>query len=412
MELKTKYQYTSFIHPYVIDERKYDKYILKLVKNKRCKLKIFEREKDINIYKYFLPKARELLFWSFGLDRNKIKKLQEMDYDTKAIILSKYNCVTFEYILEKNIQGKLGENNGIFFDLNKVEIICFSTGVCFIILKAIIENSNDFQDILDFNYKFKDINSEIYKMNKYENIRIQSDKFNNSEDITKFIKDITGKSTGSKEFNIDNQSFLVYAYTCIDGEYWKSEHDFEKYSNEFYKYTNIKPSTYNIDFSKEYERNNGIISSWNYTKFGISKMGSVLITSGIQADNYTKLPYEYENEYLYTYILILYKKLMLKKINALFSKVQNFRNVKNQFIQFTQKVWIQDVTDDELGNKLMDMWSRTLRIDDIYAKAKNKYDIMYKDYNIEKTRKTNKWIMVLLILSLILNIINFSKLLG
>ena len=103
---------------------------------------------------------------------------------------------------------------------------------------------------------------------------------------------------------------------------------------------------------------------------------------------------------------------MLKKINALFSKVQNFRNVKNQFIQFTQKVWIQDVTDDELGNKLMDMWSRTLRIDDIYAKAKNKYDIMYKDYNIEKTRKTNKWIMVLLILSLILNIINFSKLLG
>ena len=197
MELKTKYQYTYFIHPYVIDERKYDKYILKLVKNKRCKLKIFEREKDINIYKYFLPKARELLFWSFGLDRNKIKKLQEMDYDTKAIILSKYNCVTFEYILEKNIQGKLGENNGIFFDLNKVEIICFSTGVCFIILKAIIENSNDFQDILDFNYKFKDINSEIYKMNKYENIRIQSDKFNNSEDITKFIKDITGKSTGS-----------------------------------------------------------------------------------------------------------------------------------------------------------------------------------------------------------------------
>ena len=28
MELKTKYQYTYFIHPYVIDERKYDKYIL------------------------------------------------------------------------------------------------------------------------------------------------------------------------------------------------------------------------------------------------------------------------------------------------------------------------------------------------------------------------------------------------
>ena len=30
----TKYQYTYFIHPYIIDENKYDKYILKLLKDK------------------------------------------------------------------------------------------------------------------------------------------------------------------------------------------------------------------------------------------------------------------------------------------------------------------------------------------------------------------------------------------
>ena len=33
MELKTKYQYTYFIYPYIIRENKYDKYILKLLNN-------------------------------------------------------------------------------------------------------------------------------------------------------------------------------------------------------------------------------------------------------------------------------------------------------------------------------------------------------------------------------------------
>ena len=42
MELKTKYQYTYFIHPYIVDNKKYNKYILKLLKDKRCELKIFE----------------------------------------------------------------------------------------------------------------------------------------------------------------------------------------------------------------------------------------------------------------------------------------------------------------------------------------------------------------------------------
>ena len=40
MELKTKYQYTYFIYPYVIDEKKYDKYLLKLLNNKNCKIHI------------------------------------------------------------------------------------------------------------------------------------------------------------------------------------------------------------------------------------------------------------------------------------------------------------------------------------------------------------------------------------
>ena len=37
MERKTKYQYTYFIYPYVINENKYEKYLYKLLNNKKCK---------------------------------------------------------------------------------------------------------------------------------------------------------------------------------------------------------------------------------------------------------------------------------------------------------------------------------------------------------------------------------------
>ena len=41
MELKTKYQYTYFIYPYLIEENNYKNYLYKLLKNKNCKLKVF-----------------------------------------------------------------------------------------------------------------------------------------------------------------------------------------------------------------------------------------------------------------------------------------------------------------------------------------------------------------------------------
>ena len=80
MELKTKYQYTYFIHPYVVKETRYIKYLAKLLKDKNCKLKIFQKQKDLKIYQYFLPKIREYLFSSFSFSNAKIKKLEEYGF--------------------------------------------------------------------------------------------------------------------------------------------------------------------------------------------------------------------------------------------------------------------------------------------------------------------------------------------
>lgn len=161
MELKTNYQYTYFIHPFVIKDGKYQNYILKLLKDKSCDLKVFKKEKDVKLYRYFLPKIREFLFSSFSYGNAGIKKLEELPIETRAALLAKNPCNIFEYTLKKDIQGKLEQNNGIFFNIQKIEIICFSTGICFLCIKTNLEEYTEFNNILNFNYKFRDINNKL-----------------------------------------------------------------------------------------------------------------------------------------------------------------------------------------------------------------------------------------------------------
>ena len=78
MELKTKYQYTYFIYPYVIKESKYVKYIQRLLKDKNCNLKIFKKDKDFEIYSYFSNRIRNYMFNSFNWNKSKLEKLEEL----------------------------------------------------------------------------------------------------------------------------------------------------------------------------------------------------------------------------------------------------------------------------------------------------------------------------------------------
>ena len=75
----TKYQYTYFIYPYVIEEKDYNKYLQSLLRNKKCKVRFFDKQRDIHLYTYFLPKVREYMFWSFGLSRVGIRDFNKLD---------------------------------------------------------------------------------------------------------------------------------------------------------------------------------------------------------------------------------------------------------------------------------------------------------------------------------------------
>lgn len=403
MELKINYQYTYFLYPFIIKEGKYQKYILKMLRDKDFKLKTFQKEKDFKMYQYFLPKTRDFLFSSFSFGNSKIKKLDELPDETRAALLSKYPCNIFEYRIKKDIQGKIEDSKGIFFTILKLEVVCFETGICFLIIKTNVEDDTSFSNILNFNYKFRDINSDI-GLDTYDNIRIQTNSFDSAETFKSFIRKITGSNLDAVKLDIDTERFLTYSYICIDQEAWNSTSDFDKISHHYVRFANVLPA----DNSRKFEEQKiTTVSSWKYAKLAISKLGVMLFSSSEDMNNYTILPDEFENQYLYTYIINLYKKVYLKKIELELKNPKQVKKARKSFIEFTKNLWIREITDDETGTMLNHRIAETLELESLYNQVKNKYDILYKDLNIEKDRTSTVVIAIVLVASLIINILNF-----
>lgn len=407
MELKTNYQYTYSIYPFLIKESKYKDYIRKMVKDKKYKLKTFEKEKDFKLYQYFLPKVRELLFSSFSFGNAKNKQLDELPIDTRVAILSKYPCNIFEYDLEQDIQAKVNDKEGIYFSVRKVEVICFSTGICFLCIKTNLADESEFSDVLNFNYKFKDINFNTTNLQGYDKIKIQTDSFSNAETVRDFIENITGTNNEIEKLNIDTKRFLTYSYVCVDQSAWNNTNNFDSIQQQFIKYANNLPADNSVNFDEESMKT---FSNWKYAKIALTKSSVSLFSSTYDMNNYTVLPYEYENQYFYTYIFNLYKKIYLEKMAYEYKETKDIRKIRDKLTEFTKQVWIQEVTEDSTGSKLNDELKEIFKLNELYKQVKNKYDILYKNLNIKKSVKVNFVVLIILMMSLMLNIYNFVML--
>lgn len=407
----TKYQYTYFIHPYIIEESKYDKYIQKLLKDKKCTYKIFQKEKDLDIYNFFLPNIRKILFPTFDLRGDELRNFNSLDIEEKKKRIIRDSVACFTYNFAEDIQGKVGTENGIFFKIEEIEIICFNTGICFFTMKTHLENTNKFIDLLNFNYRFKGINSEFASLKDYENIKIQTDTFKDMSDISELINQITGISTKAKTTHdneqLVNSQFYTYSYVCVETSNWNEKTDFINIENDFLKFANVLPSDYNSDFNKaNLEHNLHIIERLKYVKTTLSNTSSNIMCSGIDTYNYTKLPYEYENQYFYLYILTLYKKMFLMRLNIEFKQYDTIVKRKDVFIKFTKELWNKEITLDDGGALYYKTLNKTLELNELYEEIQNKYEVIYKDLNIEKNNVYYSVIVILLIFSLLFNTIN------
>ncbi len=409
MELKTRYQYTYFIHTFLINQNRYNKYIAKLMKDNRFNLRIFRKENDLELYSYFLPRMRSFLFKTFEFNREKINKIEALPFETQCAILSEYPSLTFEYDLKKDLQGKTVDENSIFFKIQKVGIVCFNTGICFLYFKTNIEESEKFSDILNFNYKFRDINQECNNLKNYDNIRLQANYFEDIQQIKDFITDITGPNFDAMKINLNVERFYTYSYECIDQSAWNQNTDFESINNDFLRYIKILPN----DKGMHIDENDSvkIISKDKFSKIGLSKLGVNLFSSDVDINNYTILPQEYENQYFYTYILALYLKVYLKKIDYDFKTGKNVEKARKDFIDFTKKLWIQEITSEDFGSLLYQDMREVLELEESYNKIKNKYDLLYRELKIEKTERMSIIIACILVVTLVFNILNWLNIL-
>ena len=107
MDIKTKYQYTYFIHPYVIEEKNVNDYLTKLLNDKNCTFKMFEKEKDLDIFTHFLPNIKNTMFETFAFDKKKARSFEVLDTAKKLKQIKNMNCVSFKYNLDRDIQGKM-----------------------------------------------------------------------------------------------------------------------------------------------------------------------------------------------------------------------------------------------------------------------------------------------------------------
>ena len=403
MDFKMKYQYTYFIYPYLIEEKDYQSYLYGLLKNPKCKLKIFDRKKDVSIDTYFLPELKDKMFWSLDITKSALKQYETMDKKMQATLLSSKACNMFEYELEGDIPGKIGEKNGIFFDVTKVEIICFDTGVCFLLFKTALSEEHQFSDLLNFNYKFRDINSKKEHSKQYEAIKIQTEKFNNMQDFSEFINEIAGSNIEAKQINLDTDRLITYGYVCLDQNEWNDNVDVKLLEKEFDKYRKMKPAEEQTEDVTLKEQS---VYREKYLYYGFTNNATVLFTCDNNIKNYTTIPFKYENEQLYHYIFNLYKKIYLKKIIYQLQQTKQFEPVKQKFLTFAKKDWIYEVTNDEIGRILEKYYTEEQNLKETFIKLKQQYDLLYKDYEIEKTKKCNKWITAFIGVMIVLNIIN------
>ena len=405
MELKPKYQYSYFIKPYIIEKDNYENYIEKLLDNQKIKIKEFERERDLDIYTYFLPNIRENIFktFTFKLDEDIKSKKEKLEK------ILKLSVINFSYELDKNIEINEKREDGLVFGVNKIEIMCFNTGVCFLILKTYVDNVKEFCDILNFNYRFKEINSEFLSLKNFEKINLKVDNFEDIDNLKNVLYNITDNNLKNE---IDDENFYVYSYACIDGEVWSKDSDFEKFKFDFYKFANLLQGNNNVDLNIESEDGMRIISKWDCARIGITKNSTVLLTSNINTFNYTSMPHKYENEYLYTFLISLYQRIYLKNLSFKFRNIDKLPKYRKDLNQFIKNIWSIEMTKDETGTLLYNNWRQTLEVENIYLEVMNVYDRKTKQEEEEKNKKVNKVLWIIVVICLIINLIDFAILMS
>ncbi len=412
MDIKTKYHYTYFLNPFVIDEEKYEQFLLRLIKDEKWNFRMFDKVVDLEIYTHFLTQTKKTLFPSFYWNEEYKNKMKQMNEEKMAKELRKVSCTEFIYNLndEYIMQGKIEQKNQIFFEISEIKLICFNTGICFLAFKTNIQSDDyiQFRDLLNFNFKFKQVSSAYAKYKPSDNIYIQTNMFDNLESVTHFINSITQGYVKLCNDDIYSDRMFVYSYACIDEQDWNNENTFEDIKDNFYKFAYQLSGDYDskIELSQE-EFNETVYSKWEYSKYGFSKLGGVVFCSATDKFNYTNLPIHYENVSFYIMLLAFYKRISLLTLDnkLMYSKRKEINKIRNRINKEMISTRFSQISNSSHGMSLWKNWYRVFEIEELYNQVGKHYTRWLEHIKEVKNNIFSSFLVFILLLILGLNIL-------
>ncbi len=116
-----------------------------------------------------------------------------------------------------------------------------------------------------------------------------------------------------------------------------------------------------------------------------------------------------KEEHKYSYILQLYKLIYLNKINKELQNPNLFDKARNDFVEFTQKVYtIQETDKDKYNDELKEK----LNLEKLYIGTENQFDLLYKNNKLNENMMTKRFLIILFVVFIIIGVINLGNWLG
>ena len=408
MSVGVKYHYKHFIYPFVVEQKKYGKFLASILKNdKMWKFKIHNVKEDEKMYNFFLPYMRKFLFptvyWS---DKYK-KKFKQYDIDLKSTVLKHSSCNTFEYDLNYLKNKILNKRRAdiIDFDVTEIKLICFEPGICFFDIKAEIDEEEeiiDIENIIDFNSIFREITPDNCNV-KNTNISVRS--LDNINDIAIFIKSTIA---GFESDNLENKYYdklFTYTYVCLDKLSWSRPEDVNKIKNSFFKLQ------YNMDtkntslLNSEYDRiNENLYSKWQYSLFGFSRESGLIMASEVEKYNITYMPHTFEKNYFYMLLLAIYQRISLINLSQeLISGDKTKANkLQGKLTRFTQITWFSQITNSENGMDIWKKWKDAFELENLYEEVHRQCNEYYNMVSASVQDRISAILFIISIASVVL----------
>lgn len=121
--------------------------------------------------------------------------------------------------------------------------------------------------------------------------------------------------------------------------------------------------------------------------------------------------YEFKDEkeeHQFAYILELYKMIYLMKINKKMQNSHSFDKVRNDFVKFTQEIYVIKETDKD---KFCEKLKTDLKIESLYISVENQFDLLYKNNKLNENINTKRFVILLLAVGIIIGVINLINML-